>query len=82
MLTAVSYSWKDNVCPSFQLRFIRAYLAEQRRQSSGGDMDQAQMEEDMIIEANRCFGWLVQSFSIDAGSTEALTAVFPIVDMH
>uniref|UniRef100_A0A674MXU6 ethanolamine kinase n=1 Tax=Takifugu rubripes TaxID=31033 RepID=A0A674MXU6_TAKRU len=36
-----------------QLRFIRAYLTEQRRQSSGGDVDQAQMEEDMIIEANR-----------------------------
>lgn len=46
----------NNLCSWFQLRFIRAYLTEQRRQSSGGDVDQAQMEEDMIIEANRCFG--------------------------
>lgn len=61
MLPIVINSWKDNFCPSFQLRFIRAYLTEQRRQSSGGDVDQAQMEEDMIIEANRCFGWLVVS---------------------
>uniref|UniRef100_H2TYU7 Ethanolamine kinase n=1 Tax=Takifugu rubripes TaxID=31033 RepID=H2TYU7_TAKRU len=44
-----------------QLRFIRAYLTEQRRQSSGGDVDQAQMEEDMIIEANRCFGYALAS---------------------
>uniref|UniRef100_H3DKR0 Ethanolamine kinase n=1 Tax=Tetraodon nigroviridis TaxID=99883 RepID=H3DKR0_TETNG len=36
-----------------QLHFIRAYLAEQRRQSCGGNLDQARMEEDMIIEANR-----------------------------
>ncbi|TMS05634.1 Choline kinase alpha [Larimichthys crocea] len=35
-----------------QLHFIRNYLAEQRRYSDC-DMDQTQMEEDMIIEANR-----------------------------
>uniref|UniRef100_A0A3Q3H365 ethanolamine kinase n=1 Tax=Labrus bergylta TaxID=56723 RepID=A0A3Q3H365_9LABR len=35
-----------------QLHFIRGYLAEQR-QYSDIPMDQTQMEEDMIIEANR-----------------------------
>ncbi|XP_065813459.1 choline/ethanolamine kinase isoform X1 [Labrus bergylta] len=35
-----------------QLHFIRGYLAEQR-QYSNIPMDQTQMEEDMIIEANR-----------------------------
>uniref|UniRef100_A0A1A7Z0H4 Ethanolamine kinase n=1 Tax=Iconisemion striatum TaxID=60296 RepID=A0A1A7Z0H4_9TELE len=35
-----------------QLLFIRSYLAEQRRHT-GGDTDQTQIEESMIIEANR-----------------------------
>ncbi|XP_035521667.1 choline/ethanolamine kinase [Morone saxatilis] len=35
-----------------QLHFIRGYLAEQRRYSDFA-MDQTQIEEDMIIEANR-----------------------------
>ncbi|KAM4573046.1 choline/ethanolamine kinase [Odontesthes bonariensis] len=35
-----------------QLLFIRSYLAEQRRHSDGA-ADQMQIEEDMIIEANR-----------------------------
>ncbi|MEQ2294273.1 hypothetical protein AMECASPLE_002323 [Ameca splendens] len=35
-----------------QLHFIRNYLAEQHR-LSGTDLDQAQIEEDLIIEANR-----------------------------
>lgn len=35
-----------------QLHFIRSYLAEQHRDSKS-DLDQTQVEEDMIIEANR-----------------------------
>ncbi|XP_038155873.1 choline/ethanolamine kinase [Cyprinodon tularosa] len=35
-----------------QLHFIRSYLAEQHRHSNS-DLDQRQIEEDMIIEANR-----------------------------
>ncbi|XP_054589618.2 choline/ethanolamine kinase isoform X1 [Nothobranchius furzeri] len=36
-----------------QLLFIRSYLAEQRRHAAEGDTDQTQIEENMIIEANR-----------------------------
>lgn len=39
-------------CFVFQLHFIRCYLAEQRR-FSDITKDQTQIEEDMIIEANR-----------------------------
>lgn len=39
-------------CFLFQLFFIRAYLAEKNRHSDG-TADQTQIEEDMIIEANR-----------------------------
>lgn len=35
-----------------QLHFIRSYLAE-RRGESEASVDQTQVEEDMIIEANR-----------------------------
>lgn len=39
-------------CFVFQLNFIRGYLAEQKRYSEI-TQDQTQIEEDMIIEANR-----------------------------
>lgn len=40
------------ICFLFQLLFIRKYLAEQKRRSDISG-DNTQIEEDMIIEANR-----------------------------
>lgn len=41
-----------NCCSFLQLNFIRNYLSEQKKDSDI-PVDQTQIEEDMIIEANR-----------------------------
>lgn len=42
---------KKSFCFLFQLRFIRAYLAEQNMCDSGAE--HSRIEEELIIEANR-----------------------------